>query len=343
MEKLDQYLDRVCRGIGGPRSLRKHVRQELREHLLDAIARYQEAGLNPDEAIDRALEEFGTSDEVKSELEATHGHRVMAMVIDKALQWKEMTMKAKWLWTSWALVGLAIVITLEVLFITFIAMFIAPKFQLLLHHGMLDPAVLDEPAVSWMLSFLNGVWSAGEYATFLAIAAAVAWGLFEWRVRSENKTLMRLSALATAGVALMVIVVFTAGSLVILFCLGMPATGQLAQPFAIQQLSHLNAATTELQQAAEAKDWQAMQEKANRAASALDNLANVGPALPSLISKNVPPTLQELRAHVQLARETLSHAQRAIREMDPAQLDTAMTKYRKAQESLREAAKTPQK
>ena len=31
MNKLEQYLDQVCRSIGGPRALREHVRQELRE------------------------------------------------------------------------------------------------------------------------------------------------------------------------------------------------------------------------------------------------------------------------------------------------------------------------
>ncbi len=35
MDKLEKYLDQVCRSIGGPRSLRQHVRQELREHLHD--------------------------------------------------------------------------------------------------------------------------------------------------------------------------------------------------------------------------------------------------------------------------------------------------------------------
>ena len=41
MDKLEHYLDQVCRSIGGPRSLRQHVRQELREHLLDAAAEHQ--------------------------------------------------------------------------------------------------------------------------------------------------------------------------------------------------------------------------------------------------------------------------------------------------------------
>src|SRR5205823_4108950 len=102
MDKLEQYLDRVCRSIGGPRSLRQHVRQELREHLRDAVAEHRAAGLSEEEALDRALADFGGPEEVRSELEATHGHRLLPVVIDKAMQWKERTMKAKWLWTTWS-------------------------------------------------------------------------------------------------------------------------------------------------------------------------------------------------------------------------------------------------
>ncbi len=96
MDKLEQYLDQVCRSIGGPRSLRQHVRQELREHLRDAAAEHRAAGLSEDEALDRALADFGGPEQVRSELEATHGHRLLPVVIDKAMQWKEQTMKAKW-------------------------------------------------------------------------------------------------------------------------------------------------------------------------------------------------------------------------------------------------------
>ena len=104
MDKLEQYVDQVCRSIGGSRSLRQHVRQELREHLLDAAAQHRSAGLSEEQALARA-EEFGKPDEMRSELEATHGHRMLAVVIDRALQWKEMTMRAKWLWTTWAYIA----------------------------------------------------------------------------------------------------------------------------------------------------------------------------------------------------------------------------------------------
>ena len=39
MDRIEAYLEQVCRGIGGPRGMRAHVRQELREHLRDAAAR----------------------------------------------------------------------------------------------------------------------------------------------------------------------------------------------------------------------------------------------------------------------------------------------------------------
>src|SRR5437773_11902056 len=108
MEKLERYLDQVCRSLGGARAMRQHVRQELREHLLDAVAQHKVAGATDEAALARALEEFGNPDDVRTELEAAHGHRMMAVVIDEAIEWKETTMKAKWLWRSWAYLALGV-------------------------------------------------------------------------------------------------------------------------------------------------------------------------------------------------------------------------------------------
>src|SRR5688572_28432611 len=97
-DKLERYLDQVCRGIAGPRELRQHVRQELRGHLMDAVAEHRTAGLDEATAVERALADFGGPEEVRAELEATHGHRLLGVIIDKAMQWKETTMKGKYLW-----------------------------------------------------------------------------------------------------------------------------------------------------------------------------------------------------------------------------------------------------
>jgi hypothetical protein len=341
MDKLEQYLHQVCRSIGGTRSLREHVRQELREHLLDAVAQHKAAGLPEGEALDRALEEFGKPDDVRSELEATHGHRLMAVVIDKAMQWKERTMRAKWLWTTWAYLALVLVIALEVLCIVFNVVYIIPKLQKLTHDGIIDPAVVQQQGVSWMSRFLTCLQHVGNYTTFILLAAVAAVGLFEWRVKSENKPFMRLSALGTVAAALMVVVVLMAGSLVIPFCVGVPAVGRMARPFAVDQVAHLDTAVGALAQAQEKKDWEAMWEQADRASEALGKLANAPPAVPALVSRPATPSADELRADVSAAEESLREAQQAIREKDAARLDVAMQAFRKSFGPVREAAKRP--
>src|SRR5207302_3385040 len=194
---LEHYLDQVCRGIGGPRALRQHVRQELREHLRDAAAEYKAAGLSEEAALDRALEDFGGPEEVRLGLEATHGHRLLPVVIDKAMQWKEMTMRAKWLWSTWAYLAAAGLVLLELFFIAFTVIYFVPKMQKIKRDGIFDlnTATRDSPVISWMFSFLNGVQTAWQNFLWWVIALAMAWGLFEWRVRSENKPLMRHAAL----------------------------------------------------------------------------------------------------------------------------------------------------
>src|SRR5205085_911653 len=110
-----------------------------------------------------ALEDFGKPDEVRTELEATHGQRLMAVVIDKAIEWKEMTMKARWLWSSWAYVALCVVIGLELFFLYFTGVFIVPKFQRLIEFGIIDLASIDEPAVPWIRSLPVDIREAGRH------------------------------------------------------------------------------------------------------------------------------------------------------------------------------------
>jgi hypothetical protein len=339
MDKLERYLDQVCRSIGGPKALRQHVRQELREHLLDAMAQHKAAGLPEEEALDRALEEFGNPEDVRSELEATHGHRMMAVVIDKALQWKEKTMRARWLWATWAVVVLVMLIAMEVLFILFNVAYIIPKFQKLRRDGIIDPGAMQDSGVGWLSAFVDGLNRfMGNFPAWYLLIPAAVWGLFEWRVKSENKMLMRLGGLGTVAVALLVVVALTSGSLVIEFCVGVPAVGRLARPFAEQQVTKLDSTTKELEQALARKDWPAMQQSADEAAKTLKLLA-WSPVLPSLTRWNEKPTLEEMQIDVNDASDALVEAQQAIKDKDAARVETALQKYRKAYEPVREAAK----
>jgi hypothetical protein len=339
MDKLERYLDQVCRGVGGPKALRQHVRQELREHLLDAAAGHRAAGLSEEAALERALEDFGGPEEVRAGLEEAHGYRLLPVVIDKAMQWKERTMRAKWLWATWAHLALAGVIALEVLWITFAVIFLVPKFQRLTRDGLIDPAVLAEQGVGWMASFLGGLsYVGGHYTTWLLLAAVVACGLFEWRVRGENKSLIRLSAWGTLAALLMVPAVLTAGSLVIPYQLAAPSSGRIAKSFATEQIANIDTSSAAIEQALAKKDWGALQEQTNRAAEALDRLAAAGPAVGSLTPRYGPPTLDEVRAQLKAASGYLAEARQAAREQDAGRAEAAVRGFHESYGPVGKAA-----
>ncbi len=337
MDPLERYLDQVCRSIGGPRPLRDHVRQELREHLHDAAARHRAAGLSEEAAVAQALAEFGRPEQVRSELEATHGHRAMAVVIDTALRWKESTMRAKWLWATGAHLGLAVVIALEALFLTFLVMFIVPKFKKLMADGIIDPAVLDEQGAMWMPHFLGNLAAVtGNYTTHLVLGAAVLWGLFEWRVKSENKSLMRLTVMGGAAVKLLAVIVIATGSMVVSFCLAMPAMGPMARPFAAEQVATIDTSVAAVEPAVAKQDWTAATEQADRASAALARLT-VGPALASLTGRE-PPTADELRTQTRSAQDHLRAVRQAVAEKDAGRATAALAEFRTAFAPVREAA-----
>jgi hypothetical protein len=338
MDPLERYLDQVCRSIGGPRPLRDHVRQELREHLHDAAARHRAAGLSDEAAVAQALAEFGHPEQVRSELEATHGHRAMAVVIDTALRWKEGTMRAKWLWATGAHLGLALVIALEAAFITFLVVFIVPRFHKLMRDGIIDPAVLDEHGVSWMPAYLNSLSTvAGGYTTWLVLGAAVLWGLFEWRVKSENKSLMRLAVMGGAAVKLLAVIVLATGSMLVSMMLAAPATGQMARPFAAEQVKAVDTAAEAVESAVAKPDWAAATEQADRASAALTRLT-AGPALASLTGWE-PPTTDDLRARVKEAQDHLRAVRQALDAKGTDRATAELAEFRKAFAPVREAAR----
>jgi len=342
MDKLEQYLDQVCRGLGGARAMRQHVRQELREHLLDAVAGHRAAGLPEEQALARALEDFGGTEQLRSELEATHGHRLMPMVIDKAIEWKERTMKAKWLWSSWAHLALLSVIALDVLWVSFAQVFLVPRFHKLMHDGLIDSAVLEEHALTWLVSFLRDVNVVGGYTAFIILFAAAAWGLFEWRVRSENKSFMRLSALGTVAVALTVLAVLTGAALVIPSLQGAPAMGRLVQPFAQGQVAIIDTSVRALEQALAKKDWDAVQEQALRASLGIRRLESV-PVARSLATGQPPLSVEQVRTHLQAALECLHQVQQACRVKDAERVKAAVRYFHRAFEPVRKAAMEAEK
>jgi gas vesicle protein len=336
MDRLDSYLNQICWSIGGPKALREHVRQELRAHLLDAVEQHKTAGLTDEEAVTKAMEEFGRPEDLRPELEATHGHRMLAVLIDRALQWKERTMRAKWMWSSWAYLTLSLVVALELLFIAFNMYFIFPKFQALVYDGFIDAGSVRHAGNSWMLVFLDRLGTVHvNHTWWILLAALVAIGLFEWRVKGENKSLMRLSALGTSALGLFLVVIVMTVSLVVTFCLAAPEVGPMVRPWAVEQVASIGAAIDGIEQARVKKDWDTMQDQAEQASSTTERLAR-GPAIHSLVGWSAS---RKLRDGVNATTENLRDVQKAIREKDEIRLSTSLRELRNSYEPVRDVSK----
>jgi hypothetical protein len=329
MDKLEHYLDQVCRSVGGSRALRQHIRQELREHLRDAAAEHRAAGLSEEEALTRALADFGGPEQVRSELEATHGHRLMAVVVDKAMQWKETTMKAKWLWTTWAYLTTVGVVVLELFFSWFVVTFELPKLQRLRADGILRlNGDADDSGILWMYSFLNGLqWTWNALAWWIVLVLAALWGLFEWRVRGENKPFMRLAALGTAALGMTVIAVITAGSIELPFFLQLPAMGRISTSAAIRRMATIDESISALDQAMDKKDWDAAEKNADRATKAIKSLSAAAGWFNETTPPDEQPVVDQFQARLKAANESLAAAQGAIRDKDEERLKAAMKKF----------------
>jgi len=337
MDKLERYLDQICRGIGGPRSLREHVRQELREHLLDAAAEHRAAGISQEQAIDRALDHFGGPEQVRAELEATHGHRLLPVVIDKAMQWKEKTMKAKWLWTTWAHLALAAVIFLEIAFVAASVIFIFPKWQEILQHATGDDSGFDSimPRAKAWLGVLHVITSNGLVITILIVAL---WSAFEWRVRGENKSWIRLSVMGTIAVILMGAVVITAAAMTIPMAIAAPMFEEQAPERIVRaQTLRLEESISAVDRDVSARNSDALSYDLSEAEKAMDRLAHLGGAAPAIVSAPQQGKVDALRTDLRSAHQALRDAWQAALVSDPIRLNDAMRRFHEAYGPVRAA------
>lgn len=336
MDMLEQYLDQVCRRIAGARDMRQHVRQELREHLLDAAVAHEAGGLSKEQALAKAIEDFGGPREVRDGLEDAHGARVSAIVLEKAMQWKEMTMKAKWLWTTWAHLALAIVISLEVLFICGSVVFLIPRFTYLAAYVWRGGTSMGEASefLDWSLGYLDGVvwWTQNWWLP--AVIVAMLWVIFEWRVRSENKTLMRLGGMSALAVGL------TAALLTMVVAMTMPPL-MSGPTLRLEPQEHLalvkqrldNAAST-MEAAASIGDWAELEKQSREISYAAETLYSTWLFQPPLSDEQLKRRSEMFRIvhHVSVA---LAHVRTGAQSHDGKQVEQGITDYRAAYDRLR--------
>ena len=281
MSEIDKYLDRVCHTLGGSRSLRRHVREELREHIEDSVAAHVAAGLSPADATRKALDELGSPETVGEGLEEVHGHSLMALVVDRAMDWKERTMKNGWKWSFVAAAALFVVIAAEVAFIMCMADIVFPTaLSIYVSLGLSMPRWLPSTSA---LSVISHVLSPERWMSWSFVGMFLAaWALFERYSRSENKTTIRLGAGALVAALLMVAVwATTFVGIGTLGCAIEKVMEQDPQPTIATALTDAEGAMAGLSAAVNADDWTTAMFARSRLVGALDTLRSRHSPLPS--------------------------------------------------------------
>jgi hypothetical protein len=246
-------------------------------------------------------------------------------------------MKAKF-WAMLAHLMLLLIIVIDIAWIAFAAIFLVPKFQKLAEDGVIDLVDTAEDGMAWMPDLLNWVNEVlPGYTPWLAAAAIVGIGLFEWRVKSANKPFMRLAALGLVAAGLTVVSALIGASLAIPHLLSGPVAGRMAGAFANVQIETLDASLNKLEQLLAKEDWNAMKEPAARVFQALYNLDRARAAVPAFWSRE-SASVGELRAHVKDANASMKEAGQAIVNQDAPQAAAALRRLREAYAPVRAAA-----
>lgn len=226
MKEIERFLNRVCRFLRVAPSLKTHIREELREHILESKEAHMREGLSEEEALKLAMEAFGSPDTVGEELSQIHNQNLFSFVLDRAMAWREQTMKTEWKWNFVAVAGMVMVIGIELLMCMVCVVYVLPvvlrSYQ---ESRMALPAFLDQLISA--IRFFHDWW-------FVPLCLfAGAWILFELKYKKPSKANIRSASLAVACVGMtLVLSAVTLATLI-------PAAWLVREPH-LRQAIHLN-------------------------------------------------------------------------------------------------------
>lgn len=251
VNELERYLDRVCLGVAGSRSLRQHLRQELREHLEEAIERYSARGMSEEEAVEKAIAEFGKAEAVGEDLQEVYGRRQTTFLLETAMRWKETTMKTEWKWNLIAHACMVLTLTISFLFVLFTEVYILPK----LHASY---AKLELPLPAFCREFW-GILLAVTRSWFVWLPLLIALAVvYEVLSKSDFKRLVRLAVVSLVTFVFTVTAILAASTVAVSFAL-LPVVLPVSQvePLVTRQAVEVSRACRELEETSAREDWAA--------------------------------------------------------------------------------------
>jgi hypothetical protein len=242
--------------------------------------------------------------------------------------------------TTWAYSALGLTIVAEVTSIILGMRFLAPACRRVLTYVDADVtgSYAFMPGAKNLLAVLH---SAAYQTLWWMVAFAIAWALFEWSVKTENKQRLRLSILASLALMLFVVtIIFT----VLLIIPTAKAADRLNArdpgPEVAGRIATLDRLLPQLEQALLTNDLPKADDLAHNAMGAANDLENTGAAASTLLTSTEQAKVEILRADLNSMASAMREAWIAARRRHPEQIQVPMQKFREAYARVKnEAAK----
>lgn len=298
MNEIERFLDEVCCGVGGSPELRRHLRKELREHLTEEIESNVAAGMSQEEATHKAIEEFGDPAALRTGLQAVHGRRLMALLIEKSMAWREATMKTGWKWSFVAQVTLILAIAAQGFFAIAGAIYVLPLIYSW-HHD------LGTPPVGYLATIgrlADGLYEHSLWIPCLLLVV-VGWGLVEWKHRGQDKSAIRVTGLSLASLALFAVLALVYVPIVTdlaiipqqIHDLRVNLTPEQAEKRVLPPIADGDAALQTLRAAIEQEDWPTAGQAAEEVEDIYSSLADIGAGTLALAGETQRDNFDEIR------------------------------------------------
>jgi hypothetical protein len=232
--------------------------------------------------------------------------------------------------TTWTHFALGLILVAEASFIFFGMRFVMPACKRILNfadanaHGPYSfiPGGSDLLGLMHTMAYQPGWW---------LIAIAIAWALFEWRVRGQNKQWVRLSVLTSTALLLFATITMFSALLVIPT---VKAAEQLnarhPEPVVAERIATLDRLLVRLDDALAKNDLATADDLAHTAAGAASELAQTGAAASTLLTSSDPSKVEAVRTQLDVMASTMREVWFAAKTRHPEPIEPALKKFREA-------------
>ena len=210
-------------------------------------------------------------------------------------------MKMGWKWSFVAQTALALAIVAELYLVAAAVVYVLPGLSRW-HRDLGTPTIAGLPTIQWLAHamYMDWLW----IPCLLPVLAG--WGLFEWKCRGENKSVLRLAGLSMVSLAMFLVLAAVCVPMVVdlailpqqIHDLQVNLSPQRAERILVPKIADGDDAFEELRAAIEREDWPAADLAAQQVSDVYSSLADASAGAILLAGETRRGNLDEIRHHI---------------------------------------------